>query len=193
MGAASDGPPHLSTRAEIRPEVAVGTTAKRWPDFDALAAELTNHLAEVTDRVIHELVHADTSEAPRRPKLPKRSDEARLRSRAYAATVAADAWSSAARSSDRPMGRSRWLLAWARASRAGRSSTRTHALRHRHWRESQGLRRRLRARGSGRERGGGRGWRLGARRGRLNLPPVSTRFRLESNDSKASKWSSRTF
>ena len=34
-----------------------------WPEFDALAAELTKHVAEVTDRVIHEGVHADTSEA----------------------------------------------------------------------------------------------------------------------------------
>ena len=34
-----------------------------WPEFDALAAELSKHLAEVTDRVIHEGVHADTSEA----------------------------------------------------------------------------------------------------------------------------------
>ena len=34
-----------------------------WPELDALATELTKHLAEVTDRVIHEGVHADTSEA----------------------------------------------------------------------------------------------------------------------------------
>ncbi len=34
-----------------------------WPQFKALAAELTKHLAEVTDRVVREVVHADTSEA----------------------------------------------------------------------------------------------------------------------------------
>jgi hypothetical protein len=34
-----------------------------WPEFVALAKELTTHLAEVTDRVVREAIHGDVSEA----------------------------------------------------------------------------------------------------------------------------------
>ena len=34
-----------------------------WPEFLALATELDAHLAELTDRVIREAIHADVSEA----------------------------------------------------------------------------------------------------------------------------------
>lgn len=34
-----------------------------WPEFQALAKELTEHLEQVTDRLIHKAIHDDTSEA----------------------------------------------------------------------------------------------------------------------------------
>jgi hypothetical protein len=34
-----------------------------WPEFCALADELKEELAVLTDRVIHEAIHEDTSEA----------------------------------------------------------------------------------------------------------------------------------
>lgn len=34
-----------------------------WPEFVALSKELRKHLAEVTERVIHDVVHDDTSDA----------------------------------------------------------------------------------------------------------------------------------
>jgi len=41
-----------------------------WPEFTALASALTAHLAQVTNRVIHEAIHADSSEAEER-KAPR--------------------------------------------------------------------------------------------------------------------------
>lgn len=35
-----------------------------WPEFCALSNELETELAALTDRVIHEAIHEDTSEAP---------------------------------------------------------------------------------------------------------------------------------
>lgn len=37
-----------------------------WPEFTALARALHVYLAEVTDRVIHEAIHADSSDAEER-------------------------------------------------------------------------------------------------------------------------------
>ena len=34
-----------------------------WPEFEALSAELTRHLHEVTERVIREAIHGDVGEA----------------------------------------------------------------------------------------------------------------------------------
>ena len=34
-----------------------------WPEFLALSKELTTHLRAVTERVIHEVIHADATEA----------------------------------------------------------------------------------------------------------------------------------
>lgn len=34
-----------------------------WPEFEALSEELRKHLAELTERVIREAIHADVSEA----------------------------------------------------------------------------------------------------------------------------------
>lgn len=34
-----------------------------WPEFLALSAELTQHLAQITERVVRETIHADVSEA----------------------------------------------------------------------------------------------------------------------------------
>lgn len=35
-----------------------------WPEFQALSKELSKHLAELTERVIREAIHADVTEAP---------------------------------------------------------------------------------------------------------------------------------
>jgi hypothetical protein len=35
-----------------------------WPEFEALAAALHSHLDELTEKVIREAIHDDTSEAP---------------------------------------------------------------------------------------------------------------------------------
>lgn len=35
-----------------------------WPEFQALSEELRTHLEELTDRVIREAIHEDTTEAP---------------------------------------------------------------------------------------------------------------------------------
>jgi hypothetical protein len=34
-----------------------------WPQFEALSTELTRHLHDVTERVIHEAIHGDAGEA----------------------------------------------------------------------------------------------------------------------------------
>ncbi|MBA2322188.1 MAG: hypothetical protein H0V89_13670 [Deltaproteobacteria bacterium] len=40
-----------------------------WPEFLALSAELVTYLGEVTDRIIREGLHGDSSEAPERPEI----------------------------------------------------------------------------------------------------------------------------
>jgi hypothetical protein len=37
-----------------------------WPQFDEVAQTLRSYLAEVTDRVVSQVIHEDTSEAPER-------------------------------------------------------------------------------------------------------------------------------
>ncbi|MFV0298462.1 MAG: hypothetical protein ACK5JT_20360 [Hyphomicrobiaceae bacterium] len=41
-----------------------------WPEFSALNEALSSYLMQMTERVIHEAVHADTAEAEERQQLP---------------------------------------------------------------------------------------------------------------------------
>jgi hypothetical protein len=47
-----------------------------WPEYQQLAAALQTYLAEVTDRIVAETIHGDSSEATEvveAPKLPART------------------------------------------------------------------------------------------------------------------------
>jgi hypothetical protein len=44
-----------------------------WPEFEEVAETLRSYLADVTDRVVAQVIHEDTSEAPEREGVPQLS------------------------------------------------------------------------------------------------------------------------